>query len=383
MNRSPPGAAWRATVLSALALALALMGDQLLYVVLPLEAEAFGMSLFWVGILLSANRWIRVLAYGEIARLGHRLGAKRLTVLAAIGATVSTTLYAFGEGEFVLLSARVLWGVSFAGFNLTVLVYALGDGQDAGKRIGVSRALRQVGPAIAAGGGAWLALQMGPREVFYLLGALTALAIPLAFALPRDELQQQAAAPRGFAVPHAYDLFSFAGGFAVEGVFVVSVGLLFAQEASASGALLGAGVVIGARHVVMIAISPIGGLLADRYGVDRILLYATLLVVAGFAAVPIGETALAVILILIGRAMQAVAGPIIVTRRNPANPMQAISTNATWGDLGAALGPTMAGIVIGLISLDVIYSAMAGMVALLYVNFLWRASQRRHHGQDR
>ena len=373
-----PASAWRATLFSAVALALALTGDQLLYVVLPLQAEAFGVSIFWVGILLSANRWIRVLAYGEVARLGHRIGPKRLTVVAAICATVSTTLYAAGEGDWILLGSRLLWGLSFAAFNLTALVYALGDGRNPARRIGLARAIRQIGPALAAAGGAWLALLLGPRDVFYVMAALTALAVPLALALPNDHPPEQAVPARAFTAPSAFDLVSFANGFTVEGVFMVTVGLLFATDASAAGALLSAGIAIAGRHVVVIVMGPIGGVLADRFGIDRVLLYSTMLVVAGFAAVPLGLIAPGVTLILLGRGAQAAVGPIVATRRNPANPMRALSANATWSDLGAALGPTLAGVVIGLVSLDWIYAAMALMIGGLFGNFLWRGSPAGH-----
>lgn len=373
-----PGSAWRATLFSAVALALALTGDQLLYVVLPLQAEAFGLSIFWVGILLSANRWIRVLAYGEVARLGQRIGPKRMTVVAAICATISTTLYAAGQGEWILLGSRLLWGLSFAAFNLTALVYALGDGRNPASRLGLARAVRQIGPALAAAGGAWLALLLGPRDVFYVMSALTALSVPLALALPDDDAPEQTVPARAFTAPTAFDLLSFGNGFTSEGVFMVTVGLLFATDASAAGALLSAGIAIAGRHVVVIVMGPIGGVLADRFGIDRVQLYSTMLVVAGFAAVPLGFIAPGVTLILLGRGTQAAVGPIIATRRNPTNPMRALSANATWGDLGAALGPTLAGIIIGLVSLEWIYAAMALMIGGLYGNFLWRSSRAGH-----
>src|SRR5262245_62114907 len=77
----------------AAVMALALLGDSLLYVVLPLHAAAFGVSFAWVGVLLSANRLVRIFAYGAIAEVGRRAGPRRLTIAAAIAATVSTAAY--------------------------------------------------------------------------------------------------------------------------------------------------------------------------------------------------------------------------------------------------------------------------------------------------
>src|SRR5215203_4723180 len=59
----------RPTVLASVVLALALLGDSLLYAVLPLHAATFGISLAWVGVLLSANRVIRLFVYPFLPRI--------------------------------------------------------------------------------------------------------------------------------------------------------------------------------------------------------------------------------------------------------------------------------------------------------------------------
>lgn len=61
---------WRGLWLSSGALSLGLLGDSLIYVVLPVNAEAFGVSLFWVGILLVENRVIRTFTCGFMAHFG-------------------------------------------------------------------------------------------------------------------------------------------------------------------------------------------------------------------------------------------------------------------------------------------------------------------------
>src|SRR5262245_20806734 len=102
----PPNASSSGVVRVAAVMSLALMGDALIYVVLPLHAADFGITFAWVGILLSANRIIRILGYGAIARLAQRLGARRTTVVAAIAGTISTAVYGLCPGEAPLLIAR-------------------------------------------------------------------------------------------------------------------------------------------------------------------------------------------------------------------------------------------------------------------------------------
>jgi hypothetical protein len=66
-------------------LGLVWFGDALIYVVLPLHAEAFGVGLGMVGVALSLNRIVRIVGYGWVAVLHRRLGLRALTASAALG----------------------------------------------------------------------------------------------------------------------------------------------------------------------------------------------------------------------------------------------------------------------------------------------------------
>ncbi|MGE0154076.1 MAG: MFS transporter [Reyranellaceae bacterium] len=357
--------------LSSGALAMALTGDQLLYIVLPLAADSFGVSLAWVGVLLSANRWIRVALYSEVARFGNRVGPRRLTIVAALGAVASTAAYGLLDGGPLLLAARVVWGLSFAALNLTTLVYAIAGQEQAGRMVGTSRAIREIGPIMAAASGAWLATSLGPREAFWAMTALTLLAIPMALALPRQDPAEAApAAPRRFRLnrPSTFNLFSFAVGLAGDGIFMVTIGLLFLQEVSAQMAMLSAGAVMALRHLTVLVVSPVGGLLADRFGARRTMLVSGLAMTAGFALVPFDLVYPAALLMLVGRGIGAVVAPLIVARTMKGDVMTAVSANATWADLGAAVGPLLAGFSVGLISLGTLYGGAAALLfALLMI----------------
>jgi hypothetical protein len=51
-----------------------------IYAVLPLYHEQFGIPLTMVGVLLSLNRWVRLLANSAVAALGGWLGARTLMI---------------------------------------------------------------------------------------------------------------------------------------------------------------------------------------------------------------------------------------------------------------------------------------------------------------
>ncbi|MGD9946159.1 MAG: hypothetical protein AB7S98_23300, partial [Burkholderiaceae bacterium] len=77
---------------AALTLALTLPGDVLLYLLLPIYAAEFGVSLIEAGLLLASNRLVRIVGYGWVARFYERHGpgpACTLACVAAAGATLS------------------------------------------------------------------------------------------------------------------------------------------------------------------------------------------------------------------------------------------------------------------------------------------------------
>ena len=384
MSPSPAGQQRLAVWLSSGTLAMALTGDQLLYVVLPLAADSFGVSLVWVGILLSANRWVRVALYSEVARLGNKIGPRRLTLLAAFGAVGSTSAYAVLDGGPALLVARIVWGLSFAALNLTTLVYAIAGTGGAGRMVGLSRSVREIGPIIAAASGAWLAATLGPREAFVAMALLTALAVPMALAIPPQDVDDSAASPaRRFRLtrPSTFNLFFFAVGLAGDGIFMVTIGLLFLQELSTQAAMLSAGAVMALRHLMVMVVSPIGGVLADRFGAERTMLVSALAMTAGFLIVPLDLVYLSALLMLVGRGILAVVAPVIVASKIKGNAMQAISANASWADLGAAIGPLLAGFGAGLIALDLLYFGSGVLLAVLLLCWaVW--GRRRMSGTD-
>jgi DHA1 family inner membrane transport protein len=209
----PPRAVPVGMALPGLVIAVAMIGDTLLYVVLPFYHQDFGISLAMVGVLLSLNRWIRLLANSGVAAIGERVGPHALMVMAAVGSVVSTTLYGLVENDAVQVAARILWGISYASLNLSTLAYAVSDRANAGKRVGASRAAIGIVQAVALVGGAWIALEVGPRSVFLIFGGLTLISLGAALLLPR--LPREIADKKSFRlpIPHRLETWGFMLGF--------------------------------------------------------------------------------------------------------------------------------------------------------------------------
>ena len=98
----------------SLATASSLLGDQMLYAVLPTIYADLGLQPYHVGILLSANRVVRLIT-NHLAERGSRRWS--LAWLLAVALTMGALLnLAYGTVTWFpgLLAARVLWGVCWS-----------------------------------------------------------------------------------------------------------------------------------------------------------------------------------------------------------------------------------------------------------------------------
>ena len=136
---------------------MALPGDTVLYLLLPMFAPQFGVSVAEAGILLAANRLIRIMGYGWVARFYARRGDRPTDTLAVIAAAISALGYATLSGLWLLLPMRLLWGLSFAALNLSTQATATAQAAGASRRNGRSRAIVAMGPMLALPIGALLA----------------------------------------------------------------------------------------------------------------------------------------------------------------------------------------------------------------------------------
>ena len=156
---------------ASLTLAFAQPGDTLLYLLLPLHHAAFGVSLAEAGLLLAANRLVRIAGYGWVARFYAERGPRAACLLAAFGSLLSTLGYATLSGVWALLIARLLWGLSFAAMNIATQALATAEPTGAARRSGRMRAIIAAGPVSGLIVGAVVSQLAGPRAAFLVLAA--------------------------------------------------------------------------------------------------------------------------------------------------------------------------------------------------------------------
>ena len=329
--------------LPGIVIAFAMIGDTLLYAVLPLYHEQFGVSLAMVGVLLSLNRWIRLVANSGMAAVGQRVGAHAMMVAAAVGAALSTLLYGLAAAAAAQIAARVLWGISYAALNLATLAYAVSDRSRAGQRVGASRAAIGIVQGLSLVLGAWLVLQVGPRLVFVIFGATTLVALGAALLLPR--LPREAApAGHGFRlpVPHRLESWGFVLGFAGDGVFLLTLAFLMKDAITSLAPVLATALLLALRWSVELSTGPAGGWIGDRFGARRISILTAGMLVLGFGLIALDHEVAGALLVVATRGLFNTLIPVLVIERGRGTVLSSQASYSTWRDFGAAVGPLSA-----------------------------------------
>jgi MFS family permease len=359
MNREQ---ADRASRDASLVLAMTLPGDTVLYLLLPLHAAAFGVTLAEAGLLLAANRLVRIVGYGWVARGYEVFGPRRACLVAVMAAAAATTGYALLPGVWWLLPARLLWGLAFAAMNIATQALATSEASGASRRSGVSRGIIAAGPMIGLLAGAVLAEVAGPRVVFLCLGAISLVGLFFAWRLPDGEaVRLKAGGPR-FALPKPLDVWSFVQGFALDGLFVLGLAFLAAQ-AMPEGAALAAGGALAARYLAEVLLGPPAGRLAERFGAARVLLVVTLASAAGLAVIGFGGLWVGSLAVVGLRGLlQPLPAPVAASRAAPEDRVAALARMATWRDIGAGVGPLAAGILLPIVPAAALYGVAAAVL---------------------
>ena len=339
----PDAAADRDSRLAAMALAAALPCDVVLYLLLPMYGPAFGVTLAEAGILLAANRLIRIAGYGWVARFYARHGDRLACTLAVSAAVACAIGCATLSGFWALLPLRLLWGLSFAALNLATQVLATSVAQGAAARSGRSRAFIALGPVAAL---ALLALG----------GLLAARRLP---ERPHPAMAER----RRLGRPNALDAWSFLEGFTLDGLFVIGLSFL-GRELLPTGAVVAAGVLLALRYGAEIMLSPLGGRMAERWGAEAMLVAMSLLTAAALAGFGAGWLWSCAAAIVVLRALQLPLLPPIVARRHPGpDRVRALAARSVWRDIGAGLGPMAAGLLLPVLPTAWLYGLAAALLA--------------------
>lgn len=175
--------AMKPVIVLALLTAACLVGDSMLYIVLPTHWQEFGLESLWeVGILLSANRLVRLPLNPVVGWLYKRISTRQGVLLAAVLALSTTLAYGFVKGFLPLLIVRCVWGVAWTFLRLGSF-FAIADcSTDAnrGHCMGLFNGLYRLGSLAGMLAGGFIADLFGLTATALFFGAITLSSFPAA-----------------------------------------------------------------------------------------------------------------------------------------------------------------------------------------------------------
>ncbi len=355
---------------AALTLALCLPSDVLLYLLLPMESQAFGITLAQAGVLLAANRLVRIFGYRHVLNFYARNGDRLTCMIAAGAATVCALGNSLLSGFAALLGLRLIWGLCFAALNLSTQVLATSEPAGAARRAGRSRAMIALGPMVALPLGGWLTLWAGPRPIFVMLAGCCLAGFWVARGLPTAGHDLHSTGRR-FKWPDSVATWSFIEGVALDGLFIFGLSIQ-AQKILGGDAVLIAGGLMALRYASEMLLSPLGGRAAQRFGATSMLLLFSFLSALALTAFGSYWVIVGAAVVLVLRALQLPLVTTLVAERNPGSMrVSALASNAVWRDVGAGLGPLLAGLLLPVASAPWVFGLAGAAIAVSAV-FCWR-----------
>jgi MFS family permease len=390
---------------------LSLLGDASLYTVLPTHTAAAGVSVASVGVLLSANRFIRLALNGPGGMAYDRWRRRGLFVAALFVGAFSTALYALTQGFWPLFIGRLLWGLAWVGIwiggNTIVLDIVRDDTR--GRWIGIYHVSFFLGSAGGSLSGGFMTDKLGYHEAMSISAALTFVGavialvflpetrgarVALDFATDATDDVTPSDAP-AVANPNGRREFAStvalyaAHRLAMAGVLSSTFGLFLlnrlGEQVRVAGLVVGVatltGLGLGLSTLISAISAPAIGGLSDRVG-NRWRVAAGGLVpgVAGFGLLATGlplTTLIGVPLAAItGGSNQGLSTALIGDLGNVGRQGRRLGVLFTVGDLASAVGPPLAYALIPLIGINSLYLLVAGMfVAVILVTL--RADKMR------
>ncbi|MCC9078223.1 MFS transporter [Litorilinea aerophila] len=398
------------------AIGFCILGDSLLYSILPLEAANLGIGLPLVGLLLSVNRLVRLASNTWASTLYERMGPRRPFLAAVAVGLLSTWVYGLGMGFAAFLAARMAWGIAWSALRQGgyQAVWS-GPTSAKGRLTGLLWGLVRLGSAVSVLGGGYLYDLVGYRNTLWVVTGVTALAVPLAYQLrwppfspargrppaqtatpvpvsPGTALGRRLAQVRtslGLALALPAQRWLIVAAFfeyLLSGVVISTTSLFLASRMELEGGalLLGAGVATvtgllhGTRWLTDLALGPGVGALSDRFGQANTALTIAgvlLLGIAGAVLLPLPLAIFSLLLTLMGDGALHIVMSAAATgaATGAPRPHLFIGVFTTTGDAGSALGPLLAYSGGTWVGLPTMYLAIAVALLAVVVRF-WSLS---------
>jgi MFS family permease len=394
LKPSPPNPQ-RLVFIVGLTIGLSILGDSFLYGNLPIEAENLGIALPLVGVLLSANRLVRLVSNTWASSVFEKFGPRKPFIASTVLALITTALYGVGWGFTVFLLARMGWGIAWSALRQGGYQAVWTGGPYAkGRLMGLLWGMIRLGSAFSVLLGGYLRDLWGYRAGVLGVMGVSALAIPVALSIRWPaEAQRTAASKQSFWEGWKEALKTergqrllLAGSIHTlfEGILIATASLFLARRLGNFDFLSGWGIRIGTIAGLLLALrwtsdilfAPGIGWMSDRMGQLRSLIVLVCILLGSLiGAVNFSGPLLVLFLAFL---FLSSAG-LNVTLSAQANTLSTqmerphiyLGVYATAIDGGAAVGPLLAYSIGTLAGFGTLYLVAGSVLALAIFRYCW------------
>ena len=348
---------WIPVSLLGLAVAFSLFGDMAMYTILPTYYVELGLTPLQVGLVLSVNRWIRLLTNriaGGVLRQGNT--KLFLTIALLLGSGLSV-IYAITPPFWILLIARVLWGAcwSFIRHAGVMSSLSLGPRENSGRVMGTFQGLVQIGFIAGTLSGGFLFDLIGFSRTFVVMCLISIVSIPFELAGLRRHREAMSGKPAEHGDPKGggVSIFLSVKGFIVacvgSGLIMSTLGYVLKSELGESisigTAIIGIstlnGVLLALRNAILSVGAVFAGIILDRTkrGPVERTAFALAALILGAAAF-LMRSAYIIPLIVLFFVISTFLRVALISGAGIRGP-KVYATFVSASDLGAATGPLL------------------------------------------
>lgn len=368
--KSPP---FRRALTSSGIMAFAGLGDAILYPVLPVYAEKLGIPLLWVGLLLSINRFVRIVSNTWIANIINKIGMKKVLLIASFFSVVTTIFYGLKLGLTTFIIARIIWGLSYSGLKIATLNYAAKVKKQSGLIFGLTQSIKSLGALAALWIGPIVMDYFGIENGFFAIASVSLMAIVLTITL--SDIKYKAAnkikTRLTFSITPINLLINILA-IAVDGILVVVLVNLFeSMHYNSEQLLILIAFYLLLKRLFMVAVSFVSGFISIRIAPIKAFNFSVILCIIGLLLIAFNQITIGIITVFLYNTIIVTYAPLIsILHHKKENALQIISSVSTWWDLGAGIGSFFGLLIIKRIGQQNLFITLSILIAILFINFI-------------
>lgn len=314
------------------------MTDGFLYAYLPVIGPDLGFNAFMIGLLLSMNRFVRLIFNRFVAHLANKIGIKPLLIAGIVLSVIVSVLYALMPPFAVWVLARAIWGFCFSSLRFSKLQY-ISLCHRMGAAMGWTAGIGGVIQICSNTAGPWLVDHFSGGGVFLIYAVLCLLLLPLLLHIPSIDLGPQKVGLNQLRLPDSVDLWAFLINFTFAGMLIVALSTLLKNSGDQSSLLWQTSLLISLRRAIGIIFGPLFGLPIDHWGHKNSFFLSVALLLTGLGLLVFGQNLPGLLICFIGATCNQTLLPII--RLNTClqkDQFNAVTRFNTSQDMGSAFG---------------------------------------------